>query len=68
MNKPLEKEELTMQTVPKAVNYLINEVVEMRVLLEHIEKQLGLGVDKHRPSGLKMPAGYFNRQKMASIR
>jgi hypothetical protein len=53
MNKPLEKEELTMQTVPKAVNYLINEVAEMRVLLEHIEKQLGLGVDKHRPIGIE---------------
>jgi len=47
-----EKEELTMQNVPKAVNYLINEVAEMRVLLEHIEKQLGLGVDKHRPIGI----------------
>lgn len=53
MNKPLEKEELTMQTVPKAVNYLINEIAEMRVLLEHIEKQLGLGVDKHRPIGIE---------------
>lgn len=49
MNKPDEKEELTLQNVPKAVNYLINEIAEMRVLLEHIEKQLGLGVDKHRP-------------------
>jgi hypothetical protein len=47
-----EKEELTMQNVPKAVNYLINEIAEMRVLLEHIEKQLGLGVDKHRPIGI----------------
>jgi hypothetical protein len=53
MDKPIEKEELTMQTVPKAVNYLINEVAEMRVLLEHIEKQLGLGVDKHRPIGIE---------------
>lgn len=53
MDKPVEKEELTMQTVPKAVNYLINEVAEMRVLLEHIEKQLGLGVDKHRPIGVE---------------
>ena len=44
-----EKDELTIQNVPKAVNYLINEIAEMRVLLEHIEKQLGLGVDKHRP-------------------
>ena len=48
-----EKVELTMQEVPKAVNYLINEVAEMRVLLEHIEKQLGLGVDKHRPIGIE---------------
>lgn len=37
-----QKEELTLQNVPKAVNYLINEIAEMRVLLEHIESQLGL--------------------------
>jgi hypothetical protein len=53
MNKTDEKEELTLQNVPKAVNYLINEVAEMRVLLEHIESQLGLGVDKHRPIGIE---------------
>ncbi len=47
------KEELTLQNVPKAVNYLINEIAEMRVILEHIEKQLGLGVDKHRPIGIE---------------
>lgn len=52
MNKIIEKEELTLQNVPKAVNYLINEIAEMRVLLEHIESQLGLGVDKHRPIGI----------------
>ena len=27
-----EKEELTLQNVPKAVNYLINEIAEMRAL------------------------------------
>lgn len=48
-----EQEELTLQNVPKAVNYLINEIAEMRLLLEHIEKQLGLGVDKHRPIGIE---------------
>ena len=53
MNKADEKEELTLQNVPKAVNYLINEVAEMRVLLEHVELQLGLGVDKHRPIGIE---------------
>ena len=47
--KAKEKEELTLENVPKAVNYLINEVAEMRAVLEHIESQLGLGVDKHRP-------------------
>ena len=53
MNKSEEKEELTLQNVPKAVNYLINEIAEMRVLLEHVESQLGLGVDKHRPIGIE---------------
>lgn len=53
MNKSDEKEELTLQNVPKAVNYLINEIAEMRVLLEHVESQLGLGVDKHRPIGIE---------------
>ena len=49
MDKSNQKEELTTQNVPKTVNYLINEIAEVRVLLEHIEKQLGLGMDKHRP-------------------
>ena len=53
MNKTDEKEELTLQNVPRAVNYLINEIAEMRILLEHIESQLGLGVDKHRPIGIE---------------
>lgn len=53
MGEELQKEELTLQNVPKAVNYLINEIAEMRVLLEHIESQLGLGVDKHRPIGIE---------------
>ena len=53
MNEEQKKEELTLQNVPKAVNYLINEIAEMRVLLEHIESQLGLGVDKHRPIGIE---------------
>ena len=48
MNETI-KEELTMNAVPKAVNYLIEEVAEMRATLESIEKQLGLGVNKHRP-------------------
>ena len=48
-SKVKEKEELTHENVPKAVNYLINEVAEMRAVMEHIESQLGLGVDKHRP-------------------
>ena len=53
MERKEEKEELTLQNVPKAVNYLINEIAEMRVLLEHIEKQLGLGVNKHRPINIE---------------
>ena len=43
------KEELTMSAIPKAVNYLIEEVAEMRAVLEHIEQRLGLEADKHRP-------------------
>lgn len=48
MNETI-KEELTMNAVPKAVNYLIEEVAEMQALLDKMEKQLGLGVNKHRP-------------------
>ena len=48
MNETI-KEELTMNAVPKAVNYLIEEVAEMRALLDKMEKQLGLGVNRHRP-------------------
>ena len=35
-DETINKEELTLQNTPKAVNYLINEIAEMRVLLEHI--------------------------------
>lgn len=63
MDKPVEKEELTIQTVPKAVNYLINEIAEMRVLLEHIESQLGLGVDKHRPIGIDAACKILDQTK-----
>ena len=41
--------ELSEKTVPKAVGYLINEVAEMRAMLEKMEKQLGLGINRHRP-------------------
>jgi predicted HTH domain antitoxin len=43
------KEELTMNAVPKAVNYLIEEIAEMRAMLDNMEKQLGLGANRHRP-------------------
>ena len=58
-----EKEELTLQNVPKAVNYLINEIAEMRAILEHVEKQLGLGVDKHRPIGIEDACRILNLPK-----
>ena len=63
MAKIDEKEEITLQNVPKAVNYLINEIAEMRVLLEHIESQLGLGVDKHRPIGIDDACRVLNLTK-----
>jgi len=63
MNKTDEKEELTLQNIPKAVNYLINEIAEMRVLLEHIESQLGLGIDKHRPIGIDDACRIFDQTK-----
>ena len=58
-----EKEELTLQNVPKAVNYLINEIAEMRAVLEHIESQLGLGVDKHRPIDIERAAEILGQTK-----
>ena len=58
-----EQEELTLQNVPKAVNYLINEIAEMRAILEHVEKQLGLGVDKHRPIGIEDACRILNLPK-----
>ena len=61
--KETEKEELTLQNVPKAVNYLINEIAEMRAVLEHIESQLGLGVDKHRPIDVERAAEILGQTK-----
>lgn len=49
MENTNDKEELTLQNVPKAVNYLINEIAEMRAVLSSIETGLGLGAHKHRP-------------------
>ena len=60
-----EKEELTLENVPKAVNYLINEIAEMRVILEHIESLLGLGVDKHRPIGIEKDSEFFGETERA---
>lgn len=45
----IEQLELTEKSLPKAVSYLINEVADMRATLDNIEKQLGLGANKHRP-------------------
>ena len=53
MENTNDKEELTLQNVPKAVNYLINEIAEMRVVLTSIETGLGLGAHKHRPIGIE---------------
>ena len=61
------KEELTMSAVPKAVNYLIEEIAEMRASLEHIEKQLGLGADKHRPILIERAAEIL-QMKVGTIR
>jgi len=61
------KEELTMSTVPKAVNYLIEEVAEMRAALDFIEKQLGLGVNKHRPILIERAAEIL-QMKVGTVR
>lgn len=60
-NTELLKQELTHENTPKAVNFLINEIAEMRVLLEHMEKQLGLGVNKHKPIGIEDAAIFLGR-------
>ena len=67
MNNEVIKEELTMNAVPKAVNYLIEEVAEMRALLDKMEKQLGLGVNKHRPILIERAAEILN-MKVGTVR
>jgi len=61
------KEELTMSAVPKAVNYLIEEVAEMRAVLDHIEQRLGLGADKHRPILIERAAEIL-QMKVGTVR
>ena len=61
------KEELTMNAVPKAVNYLIEEVAEMRAILENMEKQLGLGVNRHRPILIERAAEIL-QMKIGTVR
>ena len=61
------KEELTMSAIPKAVNYLIEEVAEMRAVLEHIEQRLGLEADKHRPILIERAAEIL-QMKVGTVR
>ena len=62
-----DKEELTMNSVPKAVNYLIEEIAEMRATLDKMEKQLGLGVNKYRPMLIEQAAEVL-KMKVGTIR
>lgn len=66
MNETIKKE-LTMNTVPKAVNYLIEEVAEMRATLDKMEKQLGLGVNRHRPILIERAAEIL-QMKVGTVR
>ena len=59
--------ELTEKTVPKAVGYLINEVAEMRAPLDKMEKQLGLGINKHRPILIEQAAEIL-QMKVGTVR
>lgn len=66
MNEPI-KEELTMNAVPKAVNYLIEEIAEMRAMLDNMEKQLGLGINRHRPILIEQAAKIL-QMKIGTVR
>ena len=66
MNDPI-KEELTMNAVPKAVNYLIEEIAEMRAMLDNMEKQLGLGINRHRPILIEQAAEIL-QMKIGTVR
>ena len=61
------REELTMNAVPKAVNYLIEEIAEMHATLDKMEKQLGLGVNKHRPMLIEQAAELL-KMKVGTVR
>ena len=63
----IEQLELTEKTVPKAVGYLINEVAEMHATLEKMEKQLGLGINKHRPILIERAAEIL-QMKVGTVR
>lgn len=58
-----EKEELTLQNVPKAVNYLINEIAEMRVTLENMESRMKHSDDKHRPVDIEKAVEILGEKK-----
>lgn len=44
-----EREALDESNMPRALNYLINEVSELRSMLEDMKQQLQLGYDRRRP-------------------
>lgn len=43
------REVLDVSNMPRALNYLINEVAELRSMLEEMRQQLQLGYDRRRP-------------------
>ena len=65
--KEIEQIEITEKTLPKAVGYLINEVAEMRATLERMEKEMGMGKDKHRPLLLEEAAEIL-QMKVATVK
>lgn len=49
MSTDFSETALTLQSVPKAVSLLIDQMAEMKAQLTYIEQQLGISVNRHRP-------------------
>lgn len=52
-------EELTMERLPMAVSFLIDRVNELHEELTEVEKQLKLGVHRHRPWSIAEAADFL---------
>lgn len=60
-----QREELDERNMPRALNYLINEVSELRSMLDDMKRQLQLDYDRRRPITIEKAAEVLSLKERA---